>query len=114
MEPIVVSVTFFMSVVAIMGSIIITRHRERVMMIDRGLKSDEIKSLYARPGGPVNPLNSLKWGILFIAVGVGILVSIWLHETYLLSEGVFPGLIALAGGIGLLAFYFIARKQAAS
>jgi hypothetical protein len=114
MEPIVVSITFFMSVAAIWGSIIITRHRERVMMIDRGLKSDEIKSLYARPGGAVHPMNSLKWGILFVSVGIAILVSIWLRETYLLSEGVFPGLITLAGGIGLLTFYFIARKQAAS
>jgi hypothetical protein len=114
MEPIIVSVAFFMGVVAIWGSFIFTRHKERVMMIDRGLKSDEIKSLYSRPGGPINPMNSLKWGILFVSVGIAILVSIWLRETYLVSEGVFPGLITLAGGIGLLTFYLIVRKKGAS
>ena len=80
-------------------------------MIDKGLKSDEIKSLYAARLWKISPLSSLKWGMIFIGIGLAVLLAGWLRATYMWDEGVYPGLIALFGGLGLLAFYLIAQRK---
>jgi hypothetical protein len=113
-QEVIVPVVFFFAVVAIWGGYLLTRHRERMTMIEKGLKSDEIKSLYARGESPTNPLSSLKWGMIFVGAGLAILLGMWLHQTYYVQEGVYPGLIALFGGIGLVIFYFIARRKTAA
>jgi hypothetical protein len=110
-QEVIVPIIFFITVGVIWGAYILTRHKERITMIEKGLKADEIKSLYARAAGRVNPLVSLKWGIIFVAIGLAVLLGVWLRETYLVQEGVFPGLIALFGGAGLIVFYMIARKK---
>jgi hypothetical protein len=103
---------FFTSVSAIIGSFIFTRHRERIGMIEKGLKTDEIKALYSSGPREINPLSALKWGILCVSVGMAILLGMFLHSYYGAEEGVFPGLIVLFAGIGLVLFYAIARKRA--
>lgn len=110
-QEVIVPIIFFITIGVIWGAYILTRHKERITMIEKGLKADEVKSLYARAGGRVNPLVSLKWGIIFVAIGLAVLLGVWLRETYLVQEGVFPGLIALFGGVGLIVFYMIARKK---
>jgi hypothetical protein len=104
---------FFTSISILLGSYIFTRHRERVGMIEKGMKSDEIKALYAMGSHNVNPLSSLKWGILFVSVGLAILLGMFLHSSYGAEGGVYPGLIVLFAGIGLVVFYAIARKRTA-
>ena len=110
-QEVIVPIIFFITVGVIWGAYVLTRHKERITMIEKGLKADEVKSLYARAGGRVHPLVSLKWGIIFVAIGLAVLLGVWLRETYLVQEGVFPGLIALFGGAGLIVFYMIARKK---
>jgi hypothetical protein len=109
---IVVPVVLFACVAAVLVEAIVTRHKERMAMIEKGMAAEEIKSLYARPTGRGDPLASMKWGIIFIGTGVAILLGMWLRETYLVSEGVFPGLIALLAGLGLIIFYFLAKRRA--
>jgi hypothetical protein len=87
-------------------------------MIEKGMAAEEIKSLYARSAwrsgpGRSDPLSSLKWGMICIGVGAAILLGMWLRDAYMMSEGVYPGLIALFGGIGLILFYFIAPRRKA-
>ena len=104
-------VFFFGSIALIWGSTILTKHKERMSMIERGMKSDEIKSLYERHVFRSDPLSSLKWGMVLVCVGIAIMLGIWLRDNYLFSDGVFPGLIAAFGGIGLVLFYLIANKK---
>jgi hypothetical protein len=104
---------FFTSVSIVLGSFIFTRHRERVGMIEKGLKPDEIKALYAAGSRDVHPLSSLKWGILFVCIGLAIILGMFLHSYYGAEGGVFPGLIVLFAGIGLVIFYSLARKRSA-
>ncbi|MGB5875192.1 MAG: DUF6249 domain-containing protein [Bacteroidota bacterium] len=102
-------VLFFFSVASIWGAIIFTRHRERVLMIDKGLTAEEIRSLYARAVRN-RPLLSLKWGIILISVGLAIVLSLVATEVYYVDEGVYPALIILFAGLGLVLFYQIAKK----
>ena len=100
---------FFFSVAAIWGAIIFTRHRERVLMIDKGLTAEEIRSLYNRSVRS-RPLLALKWGIILISVGLAIAVSLVATEVYYVDDGIYAALIALFGGVGLVLFYQIAKK----
>jgi len=108
---VLIPIVFFLTVAAIWGSFILTRHRERLNMIDKGLKSEDIKSLYERQAMKTNPLISLKWGIVLVCVGVAIILGVWLRENYLFNDGIIPGMIATFGGFGLVLFYFIAAKK---
>ena len=103
---------FFTRVSTIAASIIFTRHRERMNMIEKGMKAEDVKSLYERSNREGHPFTSLKWGIICFAVGLAILSAMQLHAVYQFEEGVYPALIALFGGFGLVIFYFIvSRKQ---
>ncbi len=110
-SEVVVPVFFFMAVVAVLGALILTRHRERMTMIEKGLKAEEIRQLYTRPGWRMNPLGSLKWGIVFVGIGLAVLLGLYLHGVYEVQEGIYPGLIALLGGLGLVIFYAVAHKK---
>ncbi len=114
MSPVetIIPVFLFLVIGATITIAILTRHRERVTMLDKGLSPQDIKSLYERTtSGPRNVYGSLKWGIVAIAVGLAILLSMWLQEQFRVDEGVFFGLIALFGGIGLVTYYLLARKR---
>lgn len=108
----IVGITF-LSIVAIVGSVVLTRHRERTMMIQKGLTPEEIKAIYAGDNAPANPLRPLKWGLVLIGVGVAIILSLWLETAYHVDEGIYPALIALFGGAALVAFHLIARRRVA-
>ncbi|MBI4535405.1 MAG: hypothetical protein HY708_03945 [Ignavibacteriae bacterium] len=109
---ILIPLTFFLSLGGIAGVHILTRHKERMSMIEKGLKSEDIKSLYERSNMRVNPLSSLKWGVVFVGIGLAVLIGMWLRQSFYFDEGIFPGLIALFGGLGLIVFYSIARNKA--
>jgi hypothetical protein len=111
-SEVLIPIVFFLSMGAVWGAFILTRHRERVNMIEKGLKAEEIKSLYERQTFKANPLFSLKWGIVLICVGIAIMLGIWLRENYIFNDGIIPGMIATFGGLGLVLFYFIASKKA--
>jgi hypothetical protein len=91
-------VFFFTSIMLIAGSAIIGRHRERMGMIEKGMKAEDIKALFARSFREPHPLTSLKWGIIFVAVGLAVLLGLFLHSAYYMEGGIFPGLIAVFGG----------------
>lgn len=114
MEPteVLIPLTFFFTVGGIWGLIALTRHKERMSMIERGLQAEEIKSLYARASMKLSPLSALKWGIVFVGIGLAVLLGLYLRQNFEVDEGVYPGLIALFGGLGLIIFYSIAAKKA--
>jgi hypothetical protein len=110
--PEIVVIFFSLSIVAVWGSIILTRHKERMTIIDKGLDPAGSKAMYERKPLRASPLTSLKWGIIFISIGVAVLLGLWLKESYFLNDGIIPGMIALFGGIGLVVFYLMANKKA--
>ncbi len=111
MAPFIFVSFIFVTVAAVLGSLIFTRHRERMTIIEKGLPAEDVKAVYAKGTQTANPLASLKWGIVLVSIGLAVLLGTWLHETYFIDAGLFPGLIGLFGGIGLVIFYLIARKK---
>ena len=109
---ILIPLVLFLTIGAVIGSYILTRHKERLNMIDKGMKAEDIKSLYQKQMFQINPLSSLKWGMVLVFVGIAIIIGIWLRDNYMFNDGIIPGMIATCGGLALVLFYFNAgRKQ---
>jgi len=102
-----------LSVCSVIGAAIFTRHRERMSMIEKGLKGEDLKAYFDKSVRHWSPLTSLKWGIVLVGIGAAIILGLWLQEAYGVRGGVFPGLIAIFGGAALVLFYLIAKKRAA-
>jgi hypothetical protein len=106
-----IPIFFFLATAAVLAVHLLTRHRERTLMIEKGMQSEEIKAMFGRRWFTTNPLGSLKWGMLFVAVGLAALIGIWLHTNYFLSDGVIPGMMAVFGGVALILYYVITRNK---
>lgn len=109
--PMIVSVFMFACTAIIWGGFILARHKERMTMIEKGMATEEIKALYARSPRASSLRTPLMWGIVFTAIGLAALIGITLDNWYHLDEGVIPALMALFGGIGLIIFYALERKN---
>lgn len=106
-----IPIVFFAAIATVVAAHILTRHKERITIIERGLKADDYTALYSNAARQVYPLSSLKWGLIFGLSGVAVLAGLWMQQAYDVEDGVFFGLVALAAGIGLIVFYAIAKKQ---
>ena len=109
MEEILVVFIIFGSVGAVIWKFLDGRHHERMAMIDKGVKADELKG--SLPRFRISPLANLKWGLFFSSIGLGILVATYMNETLRWEESVFPSMIFLFGGAALILFYNIAKKK---
>ena len=114
MEPVAIILIIFLSITLIIGTFLLTRHRERIQMIEKGMTAEEIRSMIQFGGFKPNPLSSLKWGMVFIGVGLAALIGMWLQHAFMVGEAVIPGLMAIFGGIGLVVFYFVADRKSRS
>jgi uncharacterized membrane protein YidH (DUF202 family) len=86
-----------------------TRHRERMSMIEKGMPIHQERPLD-------HPLRSLKNGLLFIGIGIGMVVG-YLFQQAIATEGEHGPLpyavgMCICGGAALVLFYvFFGRKQ---
>lgn len=98
-----VGIAFFATVYGIFH--LYVRRKERLALIDKGLTASIFNS-------EANVSPSLKWGIFFIGIAVGFLLGEMLVQTTRMEEGIaYLSMIFLFGGIGLVTYYFIARKH---
>jgi hypothetical protein len=110
MFGILVPITMFIAIAAILWKVFDSKHIERKAIIEKGLNPSDYMEMYKRHAFATNPLSSLKWGLVAICVGVGVLIATVLNNWYH-DEMVFPSMILLLGGIGLVVFYSIASKK---
>ena len=91
------------------------RNREKMAMIEKGLNPDVNKER------PV-PYHNLKWGLLLVGSGMGLLVAYILAEYVLVTHDKFGdyhdenpmiyfALVAVGGGLGLITSYRIEKKE---
>ncbi|MBC8042574.1 MAG: hypothetical protein IAF08_03935 [Rhizobacter sp.] len=88
-----------------------TQHRERVMMIEKGMSPDMFESPTKKHFRAEHPLVSLEWGMVSSFVGLGLLVASMLNRFAGLDNEIFVACMLVSGGIGLILFYFIAAKK---
>lgn len=91
---------------AIYGVInLFVRRKERLMLIEKGTNMPEIKPAE-------NFFSSLKFGILFIGIGLGVLAAnILTVTTTLESEVAYFSMIFLFGGLGLVIHHLIEKSK---
>jgi hypothetical protein len=111
-EPVIITIFFFTTIAVIWGAIILTRHKERMTMLEKATSPDMVRSLYEKHAAKTSPLSSLKWGMIFVALGAAALLGLWFDNVYNTEEGMYFALMAVFGGAALIVFYFIAAKKA--
>jgi len=80
-------------------------YRTRRQLIEKGLVDEKIKYLQFERQEQFVP-SSLKWGLVFVFVGVAI-VFLRIMSEYIPGEVVL-GAVLIAAGLGLLVYYLIA------
>ena len=117
-----IPITMFAGGFAMTFGIFYLRSRENMAMIDKNMNP---RQSYARPA----PYKNLKWALLFIGAGAGLLLAFFLdkfaipHQTIQLQNGrsiveehdgsisaVYFALIAMGGGLGLFGSYLAEKK----
>jgi hypothetical protein len=113
METLIAFIAFFATVFGIMYVHYTTRNKERMALIEKGADA----SLF-NTGKEVTRLNynwgkfTLKTGMLFMGVALGIIAGAILSNAGVLNEGAnYPSMIFFFGGLSLVLFYVIDRKS---
>jgi hypothetical protein len=113
MEAILVPITLFICTAAIVFGIRYLSNKEKMAMIERGIDPGVNK---ATP----KPFLSLKFGLLLVGFGIGLLLALFLvrgvfgPEITDVEEGqsaaIYFGCIGIFGGLGLIVSYFVEKK----
>jgi len=109
---ILVPLTLFGGTAAVLWKYFEGRHKERMAMIEKGVNPADFKSASPFRLWQGSVLGNLKWGLLFIFAGFGLLVGEQLQYYYgFHEESAVFGSIFITGGLALIIFYIIAAKK---
>lgn len=104
MTEILVPLSFFAAVFGIVYMYLTTRNRERMALIEKGANAEMF-----------NKTKDGKWwlkfGIVGVGVGIGILLGNVLIQAGLDQEIAMPSMIFICAGLGLVVSYFVASKK---
>ena len=107
MEAIMIPLIVFSSIFGIAYVFLNTRNKERLSLIEKGADA----SLFATKKNHRSNLT-LKFGMLAVGIGVGILIASILETYTVLDEEVaYPSMIFLFGGLFLVATAMIEKKD---
>jgi len=113
MEVLVAFIAFFATVFGIMYVHYTTRNKERMALIEKGADASLFTS---RKDGSGSNISWGKWtlkiGMFFMGVALGIIAGAVLSNAGVLNEGAnYPAMILFFGGLSLVLFYVIDRKN---
>ncbi|WP_026632291.1 DUF6249 domain-containing protein [Dyadobacter alkalitolerans] len=106
MNGVIISLGVFAAIFGIIYVFLVTRHRERIALIEKGANASifESNSFISYP--------TLKFGMLFVGVGLGILTGNFLENYYEFNRGTaYLSMTFLLGGISLILNFIIERKM---
>jgi hypothetical protein len=106
---ILIPLTLFAGGFAMTFGIVYLHTRQNLAMIEKGMNPKEFAN---RPA----PYRNLKWGLLIIGAGVGLLLAYLLDLSITAIDGeenpsIYFAMIAIFGGIGLVSSYKIEKKE---
>ncbi len=110
--PMVVVSVIFGSLVLIIK--ILSDNRIRKSLIESGQVDEKAKYLYLRGDRrPVDPLSSVKWGMVLVAVGLALIIGQFVNQFMYFgdAEGLTFGLMFLFAGIAFLVYYNLKKKE---
>lgn len=87
------------------------KHKERTKLMDMGLTPQEARDYFKETEKKQkNPLNTLKWGIIFTMIGLGLFIGILLDEAGF-KDSLTGVMVLVFGGAGFILYYFIATSK---
>lgn len=103
---ILIPITLFYIVYLIIKTVSDNRLRQK--LIDKGLVDEKAKYLFVK-NSEMQPMPSLKWGIVLIAIGIALFINSMFP---LLMEGPASfGFVAILAGLAFVVYFFIAKNQ---
>lgn len=103
--PIVAMLSSFGCTFGIVYIVFSTRHKERMALIEKGADASIFRTVS-------KPFNGLKWGMLTVGIGIGILLGHIISPFFKWDpQSAYFSMIFLFGGLSLVVYYFIERKQ---
>lgn len=109
MEGIIIPVVLFGSIFGIVYVYLMTRNKERMAMIEKGMDM----SLFVKKHGEEAPMKYwvIKIGFLMIGIALGVMTgSLVSNNGMMVEDSAYPSMILLFGGLALVASYFVERK----
>lgn len=107
MEAVLIPLIVFSSIFGIAYVFLNTRNKERLSLIEKGADA----SLFATKKNHRSNLT-LKFGMLAVGIGIGILIASILESYTILDDEVaYPSMIFLFGGLFLVANAMIEKKD---
>ena len=109
---ILIPLTIFGGGFAMIFGIAYLKSRENLAMLEKGLNPKEQVN---RPA----PYKNLKWGLLLLGSGIGLLIAYFL-DNYVLPRKpdhddtvafIYFAMLAIGGGLGLISSYRIEKKE---
>ncbi|MGZ5248166.1 MAG: DUF6249 domain-containing protein [Flavitalea sp.] len=104
---VLVPITMFVGGFAMVFGIVYLKTRENLAMLEKGMNP---KDKANRPA----PYKNLKWGLLLIGAGLGLLLA-YILDNYVFTrtdnEAIYFALIGIGGGAGLIGSYKIEKKE---
>lgn len=89
-----------------------SKHRERMKLIDKGLTPEEVRAYFAdAEKKPKSPFSTLKWGILFLFLGVAFFLANVLEYSLEIGEDLMPALLLFFGGAAFIVYYLIVKSK---
>lgn len=85
-----------------------TRNKERLALIEKGMDAGIFKQSRETP--PIWKVLVLNIALLLMGIGIGILIALSLQEAVGYNDALYPGIIFLMAGTGLLTGFFLTRK----
>lgn len=88
---------------------VLTDYVLKKKMIEKGYMTEETQAIFKSYGSSENRLASLKWGLIVLCGGIGLIIidSLGVSPEAPLPYGVF----AVSLSVGFLVYYFIAKKE---
>jgi len=98
-----VSVTLFAAVFGMVYVFLMTRHRERMTILEKNINPSPFKS--------TNNTALLKYGIIWLGVSIGLIVGNLLYNWGVEETFSYASMVFMFSGIGMIVAYFVAQKQ---
>ncbi|HUR11119.1 MAG TPA: DUF6249 domain-containing protein [Flavitalea sp.] len=106
-EEVLIPITLFGGAFAMTFGIVYLKTRENLAMLEKGFNP---KIQANRPA----PYRNLKWGLLLIGAGIGLLVAHVLDNYVFLkteNEAIYFALVGIGGGLGLISSYKVEKRE---
>lgn len=113
MFEIVPSVLFISMAVVIIATVrTITDYLLRRQLIRSGISAEQMQSMLAPPLPGADRVTALKWGIVFVAVGLALVLIEFLP--FRSTDPVVYGLVLISAGAGFLTYVQVTRPRPAT